>query len=98
MVTLIFAKIYIMSLLVISVLLVFNKKLTIKIGIQHKKLGEYGESLANIIDISAEIAFIDYINSYSSNILCNISIFNAIKSLLICITIYFCIICKHFFN
>ncbi len=91
-----FAKIHRRSLVLVSVLLVFNQIIIIPNGIANKKLGQCGKSLANIINISGAKVIYGYINSYSSNILYNIPIFNAIKSLLICITIYFCIICKHF--
>ncbi len=59
-------------------------------------IGQCGLLLANIINISCAKAIYDYINSYSSNILCSIAIFSTIKSLLMCILMFFCIICKHF--
>eukprot|EP01084_Bolivina_argentea_P133065 234818_1 len=91
-----FAKIYTMSLVLVSVLLVFTQIIIIPNGIANKKLGQCGKSFANIINISGTKVIYDYINSYSSNILCNIPIFNAIKSLLIDIAMYFYSICKQF--
>eukprot|EP01084_Bolivina_argentea_P133064 234814_1 len=83
------SKSFLMPLLI---LLVFQYMKTIKIGIQYKKLTEYDRSLP---DIEAEIVFIDYINSYLSNVSFVLLIFTVKKSFILCIIICFLIIFRH---